>query len=141
MESIVRLFQSKKGLWEGGRSWVSLLVGFVLLVLGIIPLLNGWGVISFALPSFLTSLIAIAALYIISAGGFYLLIDGFLEWGNPMAWLTFVVALIVLAIGTIPLLNQYGAVTFTVPFLNLTVYYIIFTVEGFFLFIGAFLME
>lgn len=141
MEPVTRLLQSKKGLWEGGRSWSSLLIGFVLMVLGIIPLLNSWGVISFALPGFLTSFIAVAALYIISAGGFYLLIDGFLEWGNPMAWLTFVVALIVLVLGIIPLLNQFSLVTFTIPYLNLTLYYIIFTIEGFFLFIGAFLME
>ena len=111
------------------------------MVLGIIPLLNGWGAVSFALPGFLNSFLALAALYIIAAGGFYLLIDGFLEWGNPMAWLTFVVALIVLAVGTIPLLNQFGVIGFTIPYLNMTVYHIIFTIEGFFLFIGAFLME
>jgi len=141
MKPLAQLLQSKKGLWEGGRSWSSLIVGFVLMVLGIIPLLNSWGVIQFSLPGFLNSLLAVAALYIISAGGFYLLIDGFLEWGNPMAWLTFVVALVVLVLGTIPLLNQFGVVSFTIPYLNMTIYQIIFTIEGFFLFIGAFLME
>ena len=137
----MRILQSKKGLWEGGRSIASLIAGIFLIVLGFIPLLQSWGAISFGLPEFLTSFIALIATYLIAAGGFYLLVDGFLQWGNPFAWVTFLVAIAVLCIGLIPIFNTFGLISFTLPFLNQTFYSIIFTVEGVFLFIGAFIME
>lgn len=137
----MNILQSRKGLWEGGRSIASLLVGILLIVLGAIPLLHSWGALPFGLPGFLGSFIATIATYLIAAGGFYLLIDGFLQWGNPFAWVTFSVALIVIALGLIPILYSFGALPFTLPFLSETFYSIIFTVEGIFLFIGAFIME
>ncbi|HLC66122.1 MAG TPA: hypothetical protein VJK52_00600 [Candidatus Nanoarchaeia archaeon] len=137
----MHLLQSKKALWEGGRSLSSLLAGIALLVLGFIPLLHNWGAIPFGLPDFLMSFLGIIATYLIAAGGFYLLVDGFLQWGNPFAWVTLAVALCVLAIGIIPILHTFGAISFTIPFFTATFYSIIFTVEGIFLFIGAFIME
>lgn len=137
----MRILESKKGLWEGGRSLSSLIAGIFLIVLGFIPLLHNWGALPFGLPNFLSSFIGIIATYLIAAGGFYLLIDGFLQWGNPFAWVTFAVALVVLAIGLIPILHAFGTLSFTIPFFTPTFYSIVFTVEGLFLFIGAFIME
>ncbi|MBW2999135.1 hypothetical protein KY339_00555 [Candidatus Woesearchaeota archaeon] len=127
--------------WETARSLPSLIIGLILLALGLIPLLNNWGVIAFVLPAFLSNVIAAIALWIIAGGGLYLVIDTFLEWGNPMAWLSFIVGIVVLAVGLIPLLNSFGVIGFNIPFLSVTVYNIIFVIEGFALFLASFFME
>jgi hypothetical protein len=128
-------------MWEHGRSFPSLITGSLLFLLGLIPLLSQIGLIGFKMPESIGVLVGNIDLYLIAAGGCYLLIDGFLQWGNPMAWVTFILAVAVLIIGIIPLLNQFGVIGFTIPFLSLTVYYILFVIEGIFLAIGAFLME
>jgi len=70
MDKLSKIWFQKRGIWEGGRSWTSLLIGLILFILGAIPLLSGWGALPFGLPTFLQTLIATIALYIIAAGGF-----------------------------------------------------------------------
>jgi len=128
-------------MWEHGRSFPSLIAGLILCTLGSIPLLSQYGVINSPLPESLTGLLTNIALYIISAGGVYLLIDAFLEWGEKIAWVTLVLSFVVLAIGIVPLLNQFKIISFNLGPLSMTAYYIVFVLEGIFLVIAAFAMQ
>ncbi len=135
----MRLFYSKRGFfnWDDPKTVANLIVGFLILALGIIPLLNGWGVIGFTLPGFLSGIVMKIVHYIIAALGLWLLIDAFME-DSHMRMITLLVALAVLAVGIIPLLNTFGVIGFTIPFLTVALYNIIFVIEGIFLIIAAF---
>jgi len=127
--------------FEPERSFPSLIVGVLLLALGLIPLLNGAGLLGFGLPGFLSGIIGTIAIYIVAGGGLYMIIDGFLEGvDEPNGMFTLVVGIIILACGIINILNGFGIIGFAIPFMSATVYNIIFIVEGLFLAIGAFFM-
>ena len=71
-------------MWEHEKSWISLILGIILLVFGVIPLLSYFKLIPFGLPSFLDTLAPTVLLYIAAAGGVYLIVDVFGEWENGM---------------------------------------------------------
>jgi len=121
--------------WEGGRSLLSLILGIIVLALGLIPFLNAMGVIGFGLPGFLTNTVAQSGIYIIAGVGFYLLIDGFMEEG-PVQLVSIIVALAIVALGIVNIFLNYS-----IPFLNATIYNVIFTIVGAFLIIGAWHMR
>lgn len=121
------------------KHWLALLVGLLLIAVGGIPLLNSWGLIDFNIPESLLGIIGSIALWVISAAGFYLLIDAFFE-DEGIQKMTFLIAFVVLAIGIIPLLYQFGIIAFTIPFLSPVLYYAVFVVEGIFLVIASFTM-
>lgn len=125
--------------FDDPKNWSALLIGIILMALGLIPLLNKWGVIGFNLPGFLLGIFSNIALYILAAGGLYLLIDSFME-DDTTRVISIGVALAIIAIGLIPLLNSFGVIGFTIPFLSPTLYQILFVLEGLFLFIAAFAM-
>jgi hypothetical protein len=124
------------------KTWANLIIGFVLIGVGIIPLLEYFGVISFTLPGFITSLMGIIVYYVIAAVGFWLIIDGFME-EDMMRVVTIVIALVFVAIGIIQVLSGFGIIGFSIPFLPTKEYSIIhnaiFVIEGFFLILAAFL--
>ena len=123
------------------NSGISFGLGIVLFVLGGLPLLNTTGVIAFTLPAALTGLIAKIVLYLCALGGIWLLIDAFWEDASDTTrYTSLIVGLIVLVIGTIPLLNQFGVIGFSIPVLSMTIYNVIFLVEGILLMWGAFQM-
>ena len=111
------------------KNWAALLIGLAVLALGLIPLLNQWGVIGFNLPGFLTSLIGTIGLWIIAGIGLYLLITSFLE-DDMMRIVSIIVAGIVLLLGLIPLLHQFNVIGFGLGFITVTWYYILFAIEG-----------
>ncbi len=125
--------------FDDPKNWVAVIIGLLLLALGLIPLLNNFGVIGFGLPGFLNGIVSKIGLWIVAAGGLFLLIDSFLE-DHSMRMISIVVALLILAVGIIPLLNSFGIIGFTIPFLSVNVYNIIFVIEGLFLLIAAFAM-
>ena len=128
-------------MWEGSRSWLSLICGVPLIALGIIPLIGG--LTGFNLPEFMTGVVGQIAIYIIAAAGLYLIIDMFLEWGEDWAWISMVAGVIFLGLGIVGVLNQFGILNFgdfIKTYLTSTVYNIIFVVEGIALAIGAFYM-
>ena len=128
--------------FEAERSIPSLIVGIILLALGGIPLLANLGVIPNFPPGALTGIIGSIALYLIAAGGLYMIIDAFLEGlDEPNGVVTLIVGLIIVAVGIINILNKFGILGFSVPFMNEMVYNILFVVEGLFLGIGAFFMQ
>ena len=128
-------------MWEGGRSWLSLICGVLLIALGIIPLIGS--LTGFNLPEFMTGIVGQIAIYIIAAAGLYLIIDMFLEWGEDWAWISMVAGVIFLGLGVVGVLNQFGVLNFgdiIKTYLTNTVYNIIFVIEGIALAIGAFYM-
>lgn len=125
--------------FDDPKNWSALILGLVIASLGAIPLLNSFGVIEFSLPAFLSGIISSIGLWIIAGAGFYLMITSFLE-DDTMRVVSIIVALAVLAIGIIPLLNSFGIIGFTIPFLSVNVYNIIFVIEGLFLIFAAFAM-
>jgi hypothetical protein len=121
------------------KHWLALFIGIILIALGGIPLLSKWGLVDFNLPLSMLGVIEGIALWIISAAGFYLLIDSFFEEPG-IRILSILVSLAVLAVGIIPLLHSFGTIAFSIPFLSTTIYYIVFVVEGIFLVIASFTM-
>ncbi|OVE75094.1 hypothetical protein BVX95_00180 [archaeon D22] len=120
--------------------WISLILGFVLTALGIIPLLNAMGVIGFGLPGFMTGLFgSLFGLIVLAGAGVYLLIDSFFE-DDFIFWLTLIISLIIVVIGLIPILFNFGIIGFNIPF-GATIYQILFAIEGFLLIIAAFAMN
>lgn len=119
--------------FDDPKNWSALLIGILLMALGLIPLLNGWGIIGFTLPAFLTTIVPKIALYLIAGAGVYLLIDSFME-DDTTRIISILVALAVVAIGIL------GILGFKIPFLGETLYNILFVIEGLFLFIAAFAM-
>lgn len=123
--------------FDDPKNWSALIVGSLLMALGLIPLLNTFKVISFG--GFLNSIFPTIATYILAAGGIYLLIDSFME-DDHMRMMSMIIALIIIAIGVIQILHGFNIIGFGIPFITDTVYYILFVIEGLFLFLAAFFM-
>ncbi|MBD3209110.1 hypothetical protein GF367_01670 [Candidatus Woesearchaeota archaeon] len=117
---------------------ISLLVGILITALGIIPLLNRVGVLGFNLPEFILKLVPAVAIWIIPAAGFFLFIDAFDE-DDTIRTVTIIVAFLLIVLGIIQILNQFGVIGFGLPLTDM-VYYIAFVVEGLFLIIATFAM-
>ena len=118
---------------------ISILVGIVFVALGLIPLLNGWGVLGFTLPAFLIKLIPAIALFAIPALALFLFIDA-IDEDDTIKVVTIIVGLIFLVLGVIQILNRFGVIGFGLPLSDM-IYQIIFVVEGFFLIIATFAMD
>jgi hypothetical protein len=125
--------------WDDPKTLANLIVGFLLTAFGLIPLLNHFGVIGWNLPEFMIGLMGNFALYLIAGIGIWLIIDGFLE-DETIQKITLLIGLLVLIFGIIPLLNQFGVISITIPFLNLLVFQALFVVEGILLIIAAFVV-
>lgn len=124
-----------------GKNLLSLILGIILLALGLIPLLNTWGVIGFALPEFLVTIVSQIFIYLVAGGGLWLLVDGFHEGTHSTEGkVTMGVGFLVLLIGVINILQQFKVIPFGIPFLTPVVYSVIFTLEGILLVVAAFTM-
>ncbi|MCP3684158.1 MAG: hypothetical protein GY861_15865 [bacterium] len=121
----------------GPRKIISLILGFCLLILGAIPLLNLVGAIGFSLPPLPVLLLHILCII----GGLFLLIDAVKEGATAMMGMSrmlmigsYVIGLIILVVGGIPILNQMGTIAFVLPaFVELTI-------DGLFVVAGALLI-
>lgn len=122
------------------KGWIALVIGLLVTALGLIPLLATWNVIGFNLPEFMLNIIPSIAVWLIAGLAIYLFIDAIME-DATMKVISIIAALIFLAIGVIQILFQFGVIGFSIPFLGPLAYYIIFTLEGIFIFIAAFAMD
>lgn len=91
------------------KKWLSVVLGLALLIVGLVPLLNAYNVISFSIPSFLGTFISV----LLAFGGFYLVIDAFLGFSgmNEMklqGMLGLIIGIVVCFMGAIPLLTSFG---------------------------------
>ncbi|MFQ5621101.1 MAG: hypothetical protein ACE5FT_04620 [Candidatus Nanoarchaeia archaeon] len=125
--------------WDGMKSTCSFVLGIILFCLGFIPLLQQFNLIGWGLPAFLSGLMPSIFAYLFAVSGIYLLVDSFEEWGEWYFWPTAIVGLIALTAGIIVILNSFGVIGFTVPYMTVTVYNIVFVLEGILLIMGAFL--
>lgn len=125
--------------WDDPRHLFSLIIGLLLLPLGLIPLLSQWGVIGFALPAFMAGIVGKIALYVIAAIGLWLFIAGWME-DDGMRMITLISSIAFIALGVVALLGQFGMIGLSIPFLSLTLYNIIFVIEGLLLVIAFFAM-
>ena len=120
VEMVLNVLAGKRGMMGamgGPRKPISLVLGLAFLAFGIIPLLNHLGKISFSLPP-----IPQAVLYVLSVvGAVFLLWDAVSEntamMGFPqmLRMATFVMALVLLAVGLVPLLHSIGKIAFDLP--------------------------
>jgi len=122
------------------KNYIAALIGLLLSCLGLIPILNMVGVLSWGIPEGIMLVITSFALYIITIAGIYLLVDSFME-DHGLRMISIVVALVVIILGLVPLLNSFGLIGFTIPLFGTPIlYYVIFLIEGVFLMIAAFTM-
>lgn len=118
------------------RHVVSALLGIAFLALGLIPLLNRYGIISFTIPIGLGAGIWVLA----TIAGILLLIDALREQQevrHALAFASTIVGLAVLAFGLIPLLAMVNLISFTLPPIVSFISEYLFAVAGVFLIIGA----
>ena len=115
------------------KDWISGLVGLVIFALGLLPLLNSMGVgpgwFAFNLPVKLLS-------WVVVIGGFYLIINSFIEItnSNVVGWLSFFIAAVVTILGVLQVLGK-------IAWISGIVFNIVFIVVGFFLVVATFAME
>lgn len=129
------------------KDWISFLIGIIVGGMGALPLLKtkfGIGPEFFKLEFLPINIFA----YLIAAIGFYLIINSFIEItnSNPIGWLSFLLAGLIVVTGVLKVLGQRGIVSgfLALPFLegiSPLFYYMVFVIEGLFLMIAAFAME
>ena len=102
---------NKKGDWDT-QSWPGLILGILILVMGIFPLLNQFGVLKFNLPYSPTGIVLEI---ILAVGGIYLIVLSCFE-DDFTKWTGIIMGLMVTALGILPLLGNFG-ITITIPFL------------------------
>ena len=125
-------FDEPKGRW-------SIFIGILVMALGLIPLLSGWGVLGFNLPEFIIKIIPAIAIWALPALAFFLFIDAVDEDDGIKAF-TIIIGLLFLALGVVQILSKFGVIGFGLPLSDM-VYQILFVVEGLFLFIATFAMD
>ena len=127
------------------RDFIVMFLGLALLALGILPILNKFGMgpgwFSLSLP---TSIIS----YVIALGALFLVYAAVIEItnSNSMGFISLIIALVLLSVGLLPVLHGFGIGPefFSLGFLGGIgefLFPILFIVEGFFLLISGFLME
>lgn len=140
LSGVAGAFFGKKGQMMGPRKPISLFLGVVFLAFGLIPLLNQFGVIGFSIPQ-LPKII----LYVLSVVGAVILLWDAIGEGMSMGMgisqmlrpATFVMAVVLLAIGLIPLLNSFGVIGFNLPEFAAIVLNILYVVTGALLLYGG----
>lgn len=127
------------------KDWLSLFIGLIIFLAGLFPLLNklNMGPSWFSLEAL--GPIGNMLPYIVAGIGFYLMINSVIEItnSNSVGWISFLIAVIVLALGVLQVLSSFGIGPswFALSFIKGTIYNVIFLVQGIFLMIAAFAME
>jgi hypothetical protein len=123
----------------GGRKIASFGLGFVMLVLGLIPLLHNFGIIGFSMPWIPEMVLWILALI----AGVLLFWDGISEsmgsFGamQMVMFASYALAIASLAVGIVPILYGMGIIGFSFGFIGTTIVYILFVIDALLLIIGG----
>jgi len=120
---------------DSGKKITSFILGVIFLAVGVVPLLNDFGVIGFNLP--LLSFAFSFAFWLFTIGGIFILVDAHLE-DHTLKVPSTIIGILLMAIGVIGILSGFGIVPFAIPFMTPLVLEIMFTIEGLFLVIAAF---
>ncbi|MBS3097992.1 hypothetical protein J4209_04320 [Candidatus Woesearchaeota archaeon] len=120
--------------WEGLKSTISLGLGLLLFILGIVPLMHKVNMIAWTIPD----IPEILMLLLLAAGGVYLVIDGFMEVPMipSMGWISIATGIIVSLLAILKLFGKTAGLLVLVSGLGINVF---FTIVGFLLVIGAFM--
>ena len=120
--------------WEGLKSTISFVLGWVIFILGVVPLMNKINMITWKIPN----IPEIMMLILLVAGGLYLILDGFLEVPMipSMGWISIATGIIVSLLGILKLLGKTMGFLILVQGVGIN---ILFTIVGFLLVIGAFM--
>ncbi|MAG15844.1 hypothetical protein CMO88_02180 [Candidatus Woesearchaeota archaeon] len=141
----MNLLLSKKAIFGPGggvggpRQPISGVLGLLFLALGIIPLLNTFGVIPFNIPPVPHGII----LWVLAVvGGAVLLWDALIEnmptgIEGQLRMASLIGGLILLVIGIIPILNHFGILGFGLPSFIDMIKNVLFTIAGVLLLYGA----
>ena len=124
------------------RDWVSGAVGAALFLLGLLPFLHSFGKgsawWSFSLPIALMG-------WLVAIGGFYLIINSFIEITNSniVGWVSLCIAAIITVLGVLHVLGSIGILSgfLAVQWIPSLMFNIIFMVLGLFLVIATVAME
>ncbi|MBI2549877.1 hypothetical protein HYV83_01710 [Candidatus Woesearchaeota archaeon] len=143
VESAMKALFGKKGQMMGmmgPRKPISLVLGLVFLAFGLIPLLNSMKVIGFSIPTLPNIVLQVLGII----GAVILLWDAISEGMTAMMGFpqmirmaTFVMALLLLAIGLIPLLNSMNVIGFGLPALAAVIVDVLYVVTGALLLYGG----
>ena len=123
-----------------GRKTVGVILGLIFIALGVIPLLNSFGIISFSLPGMPQLVLWILGV----VGGILMLYDAVKEGEQMHKQLmipTLIVALVLLAFSIVPILNMFNILAFTLPALGATIIDVLFGVSGLMIIIGVFAIQ
>jgi hypothetical protein len=127
------------------KDFISGFVGFIVFLLGLIPILESFGVLQTGFSAFLGSGAFVAAIpFVLAILGFYLAIESVIELtnSNHIGYISFIIGGIIMLIGLLPALQAFGIGPGLFGFeLPVTVYHIVFLIEGIFLMIAMFAME
>ena len=127
---------NKKGMWEPPRSIPSLVLGLLVFMMGIFPILNNFGVISFNLPySPAGTILAI----ILVIGGLWLAIMGIGEEDFLKA-ISITLGIFAFILGALPLMANFGMVI-TIPFLSFLYSPYLYVILGILLMISTYATE
>ncbi len=113
------------------RGYVSIVLGVVVGILGIIPLLHQFGIIGFTLPTLPGLIMGM----LLVAGGIFLLIDSVHE--IHMRWVSVVLGIIVIFMGVLPTLMFMGVIGFSLNFIPEFIKNVLYVLIGIFLLFGA----
>lgn len=120
--------------WEGLKSTFSFFLGLLIFVIGIVPIMNKINMTTWVIPD----IPEIVMLVLLTAGGAYLVIDGFMEVPMipSMGWLSIFTGIMVSILGVLKLLGKTMGFLIIVQGIGIN---ILFTIVGFLLVIGAFM--
>jgi hypothetical protein len=127
---------NKKGDWDAPRSLPTIIIGLLVLAMGLFPLLNQFGVLSFNLPYTPAGLVLAI---ILTLGGGWLMIVGFME-DDFIRIVSVILGIIVLILGALPILGQIGIVL-PLSFLGFLYSPYLYTLVGLLLVIASFAVQ
>lgn len=116
--------------WDEPNEIINMILGILLIIIGVLLAGAQFKLLPFALPAFVNNAISMALIYILAGVGLWLIIDGFMEWDDWPTWPTLIVGLLILAIGVINILANFGVIGFSITFIPPIIYYVLFVVEG-----------
>ncbi len=125
--------------------WMSGFIGFLVFLLGLIPLLEKFGILQTNVSAlFEANWFTAIVPFLLAILGIYLAIESIIELtnSNHIGWISFFIGAVVMIVGILPALQKFGIgpglFGFEIPTL---VYQVIFLIEGIFLMIAMFAME
>jgi len=118
------------------KLWKFLTNGIILFALGLLPLLHMFNKISFNIVDI--PVFQYLLMIIVIWDGRELIVEGIKEENEILKWASIGFGVILIVLGTIPLLFKLGAISFSLPQIPEVILYSIYMISGLLLAMGAF---